>query len=131
MENATKNVQTKQLANNRKRAKRPVIGAIAHESFFDHYKNNNLKIYDFGLWDFHAFVYCRWSINFILFKGGYLKNLSSIPGSDEQSISIEIPKEQGKHAYASIVSHFSYFNQYDYLRHTNILNKYRLISDDF
>jgi hypothetical protein len=103
---------------------------IIHESFFDHFKNNNLKVYDFGLWDFHSSEYTRWSINFILFKGKYVKNLNSMLGSDEHVISIEIPKQHNKHAYAlgsALVSHFSFMKQYDYLSKTVILNKYKII----
>jgi hypothetical protein len=130
MENVTENEKTIALAKREAYAKHPIIGAMAHESFFVHYKNNNLKVYDFGLWDFHSLNYTRWSINFILFKGNYVKNLSSVPGSDEHSISIEIPKEHKKHAYAlgsSLVSHFSYNNQHEYLSKTNILNKYKVL----
>jgi hypothetical protein len=103
---------------------------IIHESFFDHFKNDNLKVYDFGLWDFHSSEYTRWSINFILFKGNYVKNVNSIAMSDEHVISIEIPKLHNKHAYAlgsALVSHFSYMKQYDYLSKTDILNKYKII----
>jgi hypothetical protein len=133
MENVTENEKTIALAKRKAYAKHPIIGAMAHESFFVHYKNNNLKVYDFGLWDFHSLDYTRWSINFILFKGNYVKNLSSVPGSDEHSISIEIPKEHKKHAYAlgsSLVSHFSYNNQHEYLSKTNILNKYKVLVND-
>ena len=109
------------------------VGAISHESFFAHYKNKNLKVYDFGLWDFHKFNYSRWSINFILFRGKYINKIHlSKLGSDEHIISIEIPKEHNKHAYAlgsAIVSHFSYMKQYVYLSKTDILNKYKLISN--
>ena len=133
MENGTKssNNIVQKLSKRKKVSKYPVIGAITHESFFTHYKNKNLKIYDFGLWDFHSLNYSRWSINFILFKGKYVKDLDSKFGSDEWSISIEIPKEHNKHAYAlgsALVSHFSYYDQYDYLSKTDILNKYAIIS---
>ena len=133
MENVTKNSinMVQKLSERKIKAKHPVIAAITHESFFVHYKNKNLKIYDFGLWDFHSLSYTRWSINFILFKGKYVKDLKSKPGSDEHSISVEIPKEHNKHAYAlgsALVSHFSYYDQYDYLSKTDILNKYAIIS---
>ena len=56
MENGTKssNNIVQKLSKRKKVSKYPVIGAITHESFFTHYKNKNLKIYDFGLWDFHS-----------------------------------------------------------------------------
>ena len=138
MDNSTKNTKNKnmvqELSKRKTYAKHPVIAAITHKSFFVHFENKNLKIYDFGLWDFHSLNYTRWSINFILFKGKYVRRLNSKFGSDEHSISLEIPKEHKKHAYAlgsALVSHFSYEDQYDYLRKTDILNKYKKISNDF
>ena len=64
MENVTKNSinMVQKLSERKIKAKHPVIAAITHESFFVHYKNKNLKIYDFGLWDFHSLNYKQYHI---------------------------------------------------------------------
>ncbi len=132
-DNLTENDKSIGLTNGKIKTNDSIIGAITHESFFVHYKNGNLKKYDFGLWDFHKYSYSRWSINFILFKGKYAKyvyckDFSHL--SDEQIISIKIPIKLKKHAYAlrsALVSHFSYRNQYKYLSKTDILKKYDIL----
>jgi hypothetical protein len=128
MNNVTENDKIIGLKNGKINANDQIIGAITHESFFVHYKNGNLKKYDF-----HKYNYSRWSINFILFKGKYAKYVFCKDFShlaDEQIISIKIPMKLKKHAYAlgsALVSHFSYQNQYKYLSKTDILKRYDIL----
>ena len=111
--------------------------AIVHESFLDNAKKNSLDIYNFLKWDFHQTSYERWSINFVLFKGKYVKNLKEeFPKTenDETAISCDIPRKYGRHSYSlgsAIVVHFSYVSQYDYLKNTFLLKKYENLSTDF
>jgi hypothetical protein len=110
--------------------------AIVHESFLVNARNNKLSNYNFLKWDFHQGGYERWSINFILFKGEYLKQLKSrFPSiEDEVAISSEIPKIYDSHSYSlgsALVVHFSYFSQYGYLKNTMLLQKYDEFSSEF
>ena len=103
---------------------------IVHENFLDHALRNNLKVYEFNKWDFHQMGYERWSINFVLMRGKYVNKMNTMfPDAydDEFTISVLIPKMFGKHSYAlgsAIVVHFSYITQSDFLKQTNLLQKY-------
>ena len=108
--------------------------AIAHESFLYHANNNNLNIYDFKIWDFNTVEYHRWSVNFIVIWGKHLNKLNSTHSkvsSDEVTLTAVIPKELKKHSIAlgsALVSHFSYWSQFQYLSKTDIIEKYDTLS---
>jgi hypothetical protein len=112
----------------------PRLGAISHESFLYHVGNKNLNVYDFRIWDFHSVEYHRWSLNFIVAWGRNLNRIHKYKPkvkSDEIVLTHLIPKMKKKHSIAlgsAVVSHFSYFIQYDYLSKTNILEKYNNLS---
>ena len=104
--------------------------AMTHHSFLYHAERNNFHIYDFKVWDFHSSVYTRWSINFVLMRGKYVNKIKDwFPDMDDDEVAIshKIPEILKKHAYAlgsALVVHFSYANQYDYMKNTSILEKY-------
>jgi len=131
---------------------------LAHESFFDNFKNNNLKVYDFGLWDFHRIEYHRfsndfglidfdhvdyprYSINFFLSQGKYVNKISkdylNTPhkGDDELIISHLIPKKTKKHTFSlgkTLVCHYSYFITFNGLnKYGHILASYKKISETY
>ena len=112
----------------------PQLGAIAHESFLFHVKNENLDIYDFRIWDFHSVEYHRWSLNFVVVWGRNLNRIHKYKPkveSDEIVLTHLIPKMKKKHSIAlgsAVVCHFSYFPQFEYLSKTNILEKYNNLS---
>jgi hypothetical protein len=82
---------------------------VHHRSFLKHHEAKTLDAYVFPLWDYNAFKYSRWSINFFLFKGNEVRDVE--PGDDEYQISIVIPKKYKKHTLvvgAALVVHFGY-----------------------
>ena len=117
--------------------KNPKSAAIAHESFLYHMQTNNLDVYDFRYWDFHSEKFDRWSINFVLMRGKYVNSIPEIFGyeeDDEVIISKRIPKLLKINCYAlgsAVVSHFSYFTQFDYLKNTNILERYDKLANTY
>ena len=104
--------------------------AVAHESFLYHAYNNNLEIYNFGIWDFNSVGYHeRVRINFIISWGKNFNKLNSDTDSftDETYFSIDMPKKLKIHTISvgkTLVAHFSYHSQIAYLSKTNILKKY-------
>lgn len=44
----------------------PDCTALSHLNFLQHIADNNTAHYDFGVWDFNAFNYARWSIDTIM-----------------------------------------------------------------
>ena len=87
--------------------------ATVHYNFLSNEAKNELDLYNFGTWDFHAFKYQRWSINTIMFKGSDL-NREDILEDDEESISKILPRIKGKHCGAvgtAIVDHLAYVTQ--------------------
>ena len=118
----------------------PYCGAIAHESFlYNVYKNDfNLSQYNFSLFDINKDGYHAWRINFILFRGKIVNKMAYLypnETSDEYIITKLITKHHNRHSCAfgsTVVSHFSYSaGQYEYLRETNILEKYKKLSYDY
>jgi hypothetical protein len=114
---------------------------LAHESFFENFDKNNLKVYDFGLWDFHHIDFHRYSINFFLSQGKYVNRISKDyfntkhQGDDEFIISHLIPKKTNVHTFSlgkTLVCHYSYFSTVDGLRKLDhILVKYKKISETY
>jgi hypothetical protein len=114
---------------------------LAHESFFDNYEKNNLKAYDFGLFDFHRSEYHRYSINFFLSQGKYVNKISRYylntphKGDDEIIISHLIPKKTKKHTFSlgkTLVCHYSYYVTFNGLsKFGHILAKYKKISETY
>jgi hypothetical protein len=114
---------------------------LAHESFFENLKNDNLKVYDFGLWDFHYGGYHRYSINFFLSQGRHVNKISrdydNTPnaGDDEYIISHLIPKKTKKHTFSlgkALVCHYSYYITLDgLLKKKRILSNYKKISESY
>jgi hypothetical protein len=117
--------------------KEPDCAKLAHESFFENFKNNNLKVYDFGLWDFHHVQYHRYSINFFLSQGKYVNKISKdyLNTEDELTISSLIPMKTNIHTFSlgkSLVCHYSYFTTFDGLvKFSHILQTYKNISDTY
>ena len=111
--------------------------AMAHHSFLYHAERNNLDVYDFKIWDFHSSFYTRWSINFVLMRGKYVnKVIDWLPVilDDEVAISHKIPELLKRHAYAlgsALVVHFSYQNQYNYMKNTTLLDRYENFSKKY
>jgi len=114
---------------------------LAHESFFEHFDKNNLKAYDFGLWDFHHIDFHRYSINFFLSQGKYVNAISQDYFNtqnqldDELIISHLIPKKANVHTFSlgkTLVCHYSYFPTVDGLgKFDHILKTYKKISETY
>lgn len=108
--------------------------ATCHYNFLDSLANNDLDKYDFGVWDFHAFEYLRWSINTILFKGSDL-NRVKVPDDDEEFISKTLPQSKGRHCGAvgssAIVVHLAYITQrgVQLEERTHLLQHYEVLAE--
>ena len=119
----------------------PYCGAVAHESFlYNIYKNDfNLNSYNFSLYDINKDGYRAWGINFILFRGNITnKTVFLDPNKtlDEKFLTQVIAKFYKRHSFAMgsvIVSHFSHSTsgQIQYLTKTNLLEKYKKLSNDY
>ena len=115
----------------------PKSAAIAHESFLYHMERDNIDAYNFRYWDFHSEKYYRWSINFVLMRGKYVNKISkNYPKKrdDELLISQVLPELHKRNCYAlgsAVVSHFSYYIQYNYMKNTNLLQRYDDLSKKY
>lgn len=112
---------------------------MAHKSFIYHATRNHIESYNFGRWDFHSKEYTRWSINFVLVRGKYVRDMDAwfphFRGDDEYIISKELARCHGEHSYAvgsAVAAHFSYHTQHDYLvKRTNLLEQYKRLADSY
>lgn len=91
----------------------PDCAALSHLNFLQNIADNNTAHYDFGVWDFNAFNYARWSINTIMFKGSDLcrENLGT---DDEADITQTLPQGKGRRSGAvgsAVVVHLAYNTQ--------------------
>lgn len=100
--------------------KNPDCSMLAHRNFFHNFYTENLKSYNFELFNFHYDEYSRYSINFVLSMGKYLNKLddTNFPdvgqSDDELKLSSVIPKMLNKPSYSlgsALVCHFAYFTQ--------------------
>ena len=103
----------------------PDCAALSHLNFLQNLADNNSAHYDFGVWDFNAFNYARWSINTILFKG---KDLcyEKLGTDDEAQITQELSKAKGKRSGAvgsALVVHLAYHTQ----RNAGLLDRLNLL----
>eukprot|EP00891_Asterochloris_glomerata_P006961 jgi/Astpho2/6961/Aster-x1410 len=100
--------------------------ALAHFSFFRNFQAGRMQDFTFGVWDFHADSYVRWSINFFLFRSSEMPPITLT--DDEHEIAVVVPKKRRQHCGAlgaAVVSHFSYYPQRQgLLDNTNILEQY-------
>ena len=91
----------------------PDCAALSHLNFLQNMADNNTAHYDFGVWDFNAFGYARWSINAIMFKGSDLCN-ENLGTDDEVDITQVLPQRKGKRSGAvgsALVVHLAYHTQ--------------------
>ena len=74
------------------------VAAQMHYSFLDHLERNNLKVYDFGTWDYH---YGRLSINMLAFWGDdIVDNYPFSPDyDDEYWLAIALPERLARRKY--------------------------------
>lgn len=87
--------------------------ALCHLNFLQHVASNSLSRYNFGVWDFNAFNYERWSINTILFKGSDLYR-EEMGNDDESHITELLSKAKRKRSGAvgpALVVHLAYHTQ--------------------
>ena len=87
--------------------------ALCHFNFLQNFADDNLAKYNFGVWDFNAFNYDRWSINTILFKGSDL-NREHMGTDDESYITEVLSKKKRKRNGAvgpAVVVHLAYHTQ--------------------
>jgi hypothetical protein len=104
---------------------------LYHRSFLIRNEEKTLDAYMFPIWDYNAFDYSRWSINFILFKGNEVQDVE--PGDDEHQISIVIPKKYKKHSLAvgrALVVHYGYKPQRrNGLKDNSFIPEYRRLAE--
>ena len=74
------------------------LGAQEHYSFLDHLERDNLKVYDFGTWDYH---YGHLSINMLAFWGDdIVDNYPFSPDwNDETWLTELLPEKLGRRKY--------------------------------
>jgi hypothetical protein len=105
--------------------------AMNHYSFIEALLKQRLLPYHFYLHDFNAVDYWRWSINFILFRGGDF-NKGNVGRDDEQDISVTIPHARKRHSCAvgrAVAVHYAYGPQREGLdNNTDVRDRYRAVA---
>jgi hypothetical protein len=76
------------------------IAAQTHYSFFKNLEDGELWRYKFDLWDYH---YDRISINFLAFMGDDIV-AHPVVGSDEQYLTVTMPKKLKRRTWAPLLS---------------------------
>ncbi|KAI9140079.1 hypothetical protein BKA69DRAFT_1081742 [Paraphysoderma sedebokerense] len=99
---------------------------LSHENFLYNMEHNMTWLYDFPIYDFHAYDRdARWSINFFILNSS---NTVITMKDDEQEIAVEIPKRLGRHCAAvgkALVVHYGYYTQRSGLDEQNhIMSRY-------
>ncbi|WP_052754503.1 glycosyltransferase [Calothrix sp. 336/3] len=104
-----------------------------HYQFLHDYQQGNIKHYEYPFWILSDFE--RVSVNFIAWFGKDFAEFDGIvEGVDEEEwLSVDKPKQINRYnciCGTSIVSHFSYFTQREYLEnHTDVLQRYKKLAD--
>ena len=98
----------------------------------DYFLNNINDVNKFKYPDFHLYDFIRVSINCFTWFGSEMALINGDVGDDEDFLSYTRPKETGRYniiSGSSIVSHFSFNTQRDYLERTDILDRYKIHAD--
>lgn len=104
----------------------PEFAEYVHRVFLNHYLNNNLEGYKFNRWELYMLE--RYSINCFAFFGKDFAEFGGRVGEDEEFWLSQIKPEAIGRANVicgqSLVSHFSFFTQREFLDQTDLLEQY-------
>lgn len=111
----------------------PNVTETIHNEFFNAYNNNNINKFYIDNWVLNYYERC--SINVISWLGKTFKEFDGQVGTDEEQwLSVDKPSQIKKPNIIfgdGLFVHYAFYTQRGYIDSTDILNKYKKISENY